>query len=49
MLLVFHFLAGNFTFLLKLIVHCKGDGYGKTDSRLFKLLRYLNVATVIHK
>ena len=26
-----------------------GHGYGETDSRLFKLLRYLNVATVIHK
>ena len=26
-----------------------GDGYGETDSRLFKLLRYLNVATAIHK
>ena len=26
-----------------------GSGYGETDSRLFKVLRYLNVATVIHK
>ena len=26
-----------------------GDAYGETDSRLFKLLHYLNVATVIHK
>ena len=26
-----------------------GDGYGEIDSRPFKLSRYLNVATVIHK
>ena len=26
-----------------------GDGYGETDSLLFQLLRYLNLATVIHK
>ena len=25
------------------------NGYGEADSRLFKLLRYLNVATIIHK
>ena len=28
---------------------CLGDGYVKTDSQLFKLLRYLNAASVIHE